>query len=530
MKNTHLIFAIIAVAAVCVSCQKEPSANGVKDENSISFIIGSPATKALEAEVKTNVYDLGYENLQLVEEISSMDDLFEGPATKGTPAYTENIISLYESFNAVAYNAAGSQVALADANFAYDSGWGSWRHVYASDPWEGNDDGLWFFMRMGNMSNTSNLSYSVSSSKGVIGFDYVSPATASAQQDILFASRSITKTQEEAGAKVLFYHVLSGVKFKIGELGDNIAGIKEITFNGLKDNGHCTVTPDYGVWNKTNSNSDGVASTKSAACAVWTSLTKSTGGYSPKATFTDSQAAGQDLSTGSDYTFPDSFYLSDKGDKTNNAKNNLNDKNFTQTFFLIPQDLDENVTLTLKILCADDKTVTLDIPFGAMVKEKNNDTAVTLKAGELRTYTFSIDDDADITIEETLENAVKKNVKIKNTNGMPVYIRAIIVANWCKDVVRDDVTKSVIVAPYDDEGTYTNLAAEGSGWVKVGDYYYYTEKVNANSPTTGNLFDSFTYAKADVPVTGAYLVMSIATQAVIATDDFSSYEDAWDLN
>lgn len=526
MKRLHFFCAIIAVAAVCASCERE-SGLGYESKNKISFTFGSSDTKAVGMmPVQTAVYDLGHNGLQLVEELSSLDGLYSGPDTKGTPAYTSNIADLYGSFTADVYNATGANKinSLSNAEFSYDKVTDSWVHLYPTDPWNGNEK-LWFFIHMGSMSSVSGMTSSVTASPacGQIEFSYTSPANATEQEDIVFASRSLTKAQEKAGAKILLYHALSGVKFKIGDLGEDIAGIKEISFNGLKDKGTCTISAQYGEWAKDNSNAGATDGTKSADCSVWTSLS-ATEGYVAKAVFESGEMAGQDLSSGSDYDFPDSFY------GANTAKANLNDKNFSKTFFLIPQVLTDDVTITIKVVNTDRQDITFTIPFGKMAKESNNNNSVEIKAGELRTYTFSIKDSSDITVEETLEDAIKKDVFVKNVSGLPVYLRAVIVANWYKDIKRDGETKSAIVAPYNNEGTFTGLAAEGSGWVKDGDYYYYTEKVNANSPTTTNLFDSFTYSKENVPVEGAYLVMSIVTQARVALDEYADYQAAWELN
>ena len=82
-----------------------------------------------------------------------------------------------------------------------------------------------------------------------ISFNYQSPETGAAQQDILFAARSLSKAEHKTalpnGASVLFNHALTGVKFRLGHNNDGVTktNISKVVFHGLINKGSCVVTP-----------------------------------------------------------------------------------------------------------------------------------------------------------------------------------------------------------------------------------------------------------------------------------------------
>ena len=90
---------------------------------------------------------------------------------------------------------------------------------------------------------------------------------------------------------------------------------------------------------------------------------------------------------------------------------------------------------------------------------------------------------ASVTTEvvETFANGVKSDVKIKNTGNIDAYIRVAVVANWANSA--GDVYGGAVPT----EGTDYTAPVLQNGWIKVGDYYYYTSAVPAGS-STGTLF------------------------------------------
>ena len=90
---------------------------------------------------------------------------------------------------------------------------------------------------------------------------------------------------------------------------------------------------------------------------------------------------------------------------------------------------------------------------------------------------------ASVTTEvvETFANGVKSDVKIKNTGNIDAYIRAAVIINWA------DANGNVYGGGTPVEGTDYTAPVLQNGWIKVGDYYYYTSAVPAGS-STGTLF------------------------------------------
>ena len=84
-------------------------------------------------------------------------------------------------------------------------------------------------------------------------------------------------------------------------------------------------------------------------------------------------------------------------------------------------------------------------------------------------------------LEDPFDGVTKKNVRIKNTGNIPAYIRVAVVANWANSA--GDVYGGAVPT----EGTDYTAPVLQNGWIKVGDYYYYTSAVPAGS-STGTLF------------------------------------------
>ena len=115
-------------------------------------------------------------------------------------------------------------------------------------------------------------------------------------------------------------------------------------------------------------------------------------------------------------------------------------------------------------------------------------------------------------VEETFENNVKSNVSIQNTGTTDAYIRAMIVANWC--TADSKVVKTA-------SPKYVDL---GSGWTKIGDFYYYPSAV-APDGFTGKLFTSCTPGN-DKPDGADHLEVNIICQAVQSTPA-NAVAEAW---
>ena len=571
MKKIYIAMAVLATAALA-SCQQEKSFNDVKiGENDVVFVIKSGATRSAEASPAARqgvIIPIETENgsqFFLEETVTSLDEF---AATRGTPAYTENLGTLYAnelsvwgnggSFTTAATytNMENSLYPRKDANLG--DGW-RYQHNYADNPWP--DGTVDFYLNMPAAPTGVTIT---GRDGGKFTFTYTSPTKAKEQQDILFAYRQMTKEQHEGflpnGAPVLFNHALTAVKFAVGNVeGENVV-ITEVSFNNLVDGGTCTITPvsESGYM-------DNKTSYSSAGATEWTNPSTSgnpisSGEYNGTVTY-----------NASDKKFGGSWYSAGNED-------NLNDADGTQTFWLVPQafDANSNVTLTIKYTVnGEDDEWSID--FGKAL------AGVVWKAGELRTYKIRVDD-VNVKIEDavtigqdqtttytddkgnthTIYGGTKNGIVITNTGNTDAFMRVAITGQWVDadgapvfsftDFTVEDIIQE-IASWYDDqfgEGTghfgvfdglvgYTKNNKSGAGnegWVKGKDgYYYYTTKVAPGATTGTAPFNSYTVTLANVPkikVAGAlqevHFVMEVSTQAISAKTltggDYNWY-DAW---
>ncbi|MBR6933104.1 MAG: hypothetical protein IKH49_07375, partial [Bacteroidales bacterium] len=193
MKKIYIAMAVL-VTAVLVSCQQEKSFNDVKiGENDVVFVIKSGATRSAEASPAARqgvIIPIETENgsqFFLEETVTSLDEF---AATRGTPAYTENLGTLYAnelsvwgnggSFTTAATytNMENSLYPRKDANLG--DGW-RYQHNYADNPWP--DGTVDFYLNMPAAPTGVTIT---GRDGGKFTFTYTSPTKAKEQQDILF--------------------------------------------------------------------------------------------------------------------------------------------------------------------------------------------------------------------------------------------------------------------------------------------------------------------------------------------------------
>ena len=580
MRKSIIILATMAFAAVFFTgCNQEENFENTPIDKSSDVIGFQMPTTNTRAEVSLGeptglTIELSRDEdgncFSLEESIQYLDNTM---VTRGTPAYTENVGALYGSFNAVLMNGSNA-VQFADGAFTHEDG--VWtRRFKGQDPWD-KADPLYFYMRMPasmDSNMTGDYTYALANGKQTITFTYTSPTDAASQADILFAARSLTKAQyeeylsQDTYPDVLFNHALTGVKFAIGNDAEEITAktisITNVTFKNINSKGTCVITPA-----SENSYKDQTATYSSATAAVWT-LTDdvaeiSSGTYTGTVDF----AAGGNF--GENKPYPASF---------SNAGNtaNLNKADGSQTFWLIPQVVSDDVVLTISYKY-DGKEYSGDLDFGKVIKMKTGNN-ITWKAGELRTYTIRVDE-VNVKIEDVVtmaektsqtistpwgdkeadswEGSTKTGVTITNTGNTKAFIRAAIIGQWLNadgDPVFGftDYTYGVQLVDswYQDQfvnntfvhGKFTGLpgydgaAATLNNWTKGNDgYYYYNNAVEAGASIPDALFSEYKVGEAPAAaVAGAvqniYFQLEIATQAISAMKldgtEYSSYSDAW---
>ena len=577
------------------------STNGKKTRSDVVRTIVAPS----------NVIDVPREGdepqLCLVETVTSMDDEFFDAisGTRGTPIYTENFDDLYSDQLAVTafpYKEKTSGVTGTEEYVRPTDVWGDYLgddgtvlyskesdHTYRYDYSKGqttnlswpdgtNGNKLLFFFEApyritkiqpefvevpsetggastyklpADFTGTYNKIFNID---GSIEFDYVSPALADNQEDILFTSKWITKAENDkviagkaAPHNILLYHALTAVKFKVGN--DFPEGIQleftKVTFTNIYKSGHCTVKPNYKDDTNTSagnpSNEEGLPATKSALCSLWSSLGTQgecsvefpLKGGDAMGNKTVGKLSGDEAPT---VTFPDGFYRETTSEETI-ADRNLNTTSYSKTFLFIPQDVTPKTTGGAMI---DGAQTAINVEYyiirnGEREGQRTSDGSSkpfsktiylpteTWKAGELRTFTLN-GLAVHVSIDDTMNsaNTVKSGLATTNEGTAPQYQRVLVTANWIYD---DANYGPSIVAPYDiikkgTDGKPVSLNTKGftkfpgEGWLIGEDgFFYYVNPIDEEVQPDKPLFDTFTQTM-DSPYPGAHLEMSLSVQAV----------------
>ena len=522
MKKIYIALAVLSTAML-LSCQQEQSFNDIKvGEFDVAFSIANGATRSGESApavrqgaVIPMESEVSGQSYVLEETIVDLDVIGAAPVTRGTPAYTENLGVLYANELMVQGSKGLFQTETNYSNLGNEMSQGGWRYqgTYTGDPWPASEnDTVDFYFRM--PSKQTNVT-GITRAGGKFTFNYTSPASAKEQQDILFAYRPLTKAQHKAylsqgGTPILFNHALTGVKFAIGNESDELANvkIKSITITGLVSEGSCVLTP--AKENEYRDEKDTTFSSKTAA--VWT--LKSTKGTFTSEEFGDPVAFTNGGSFENNGKYGNSFAPTTINNPKANTQN-LNDTDATQTFWVIPQQITNDVKLIIEYSEDGGKTYpTWEVNFGEALH------GVKWEAGQLRTYTIKVDF-VNVMIEDTVnivkkesesedefvsyEGSTKTGMIITNTGNTDVYVRAAIIGQWLDEDGNPvfgftDRTAGEVVEVaswYEDQfgtnptythGEFTGLAGyknfSSDYWVKGSDgYYYYKYVVPANKGT-----------------------------------------------
>lgn len=556
-----LLFAVSA-------CTEEPLPGGdgaQVGKNAVTFVVGggkvetkSAASHALNPQVigQIRVTDEGDESLFLESSVIGLDDLYysdhQPVATKGIPNYTENFASLHPSFDAVVYKYSdpsssvttpqtfpGSALFDGAASFSKISD-SPLSYAYGEVDWNGYDNLLFYLLAVDDDSTLEDAGvgepvykYQYATSKsgdafynGILEFDYTTPDAAADQKDVLFSSKSLKRG--ESKSNVLFYHALTGVKFKAGNFGDGFTEINSIELSGIKNTGHCVITPTYDqegyVWEGHSNNQSGLGTnqsegsqvTKSSVISYWNPSSLGFSETNDKGVYSLTGLTNDSIHSAASGQFPASFY----GQSGQNlGANNFMDEDFENTFFFIPQLTDENVKITIEytvyqtVYEYDDNSA---IGGEKQITRTGKKTLVfsgqDWKAGQLYTYTLTAKT-IDVHITDKMDGTEggdpthKSDVRIQNTGNAPAYIRAAIIANWVNEFGQ---VKGQNV--WDDKANISGLTT--GGWVEGTDgFYYYPYIVDPGQETIGKLFISYN-APVDETVEEGHVVMDIAVQAI----------------
>ena len=129
-------------------------------------------------------------------------------------------------------------------------------------------------------------------------------------------------------------------------------------------------------------------------------------------------------------------------------------------------------------------------------------------------------------VEEEFADGVKSNVKICNTGNIDSYIRAVVIATFVSEGGTEDGGeggKVLSTAPVEGVDYTVVWAAEGDGWTKGADgYWYHTQPVKPNE-TTGILIHSA--QKVSAPEGYRLHIQILATGIQSAPDQV--VQEAW---
>ena len=571
-----MAMAVIA-AAMLSSCEKEKDFGGLTPlgKNDIAFTIQNAATRSMQAVSETSVQtgisipmgNDGHGNSFYLEE--SIEELNPAPATKGAPAYTENLGSVYTTMGVYADGDFGDASFETMDSDMYDNpnggkGWRYWHNYGTASPWPDETTPVDFFLRMpaADAGVQGDIAYDTTAK--TFELDYKSPLVATEQNDFILAYTSLSKEDHDGylpkGAPVMMYHALTGVKFRTGHPNQKTTHtiIKSVKFKGLKATGHLVA--------KANSDNS-ITMTWSNVATTGLEFTQEF--TNPKYEFTK-DGAGNVTVTSSDgsysYTADDGFgasWTSAAADK------NLNVADGSMTFWFIPQQLTGSVELEVTFCVKtpdtpDGTDITHTISFGDSTRKKiseDEDGNVTYgeypiwKAGQLRTYTL-MPLDVDVDIFDELNGWTKENLHVTNTGNVDEYVRMMLVGNWYDGdgnilvgYVTDgssehtDAENAEMVVPWYREAdeykggfdeTFLNgrpNAAKGNKCIYgTGSYFYYPDVIGAGDKLsqTDALFQSYTLDDIEIPTIylpsatsnvrqpaqGVHLVMEVVVQAI----------------
>ena len=591
MKKFFSGLALLAAVLLLASCQDDFFDWGHKlklSENEIAFRVGNDVT-ATRAEVQrtvvapNNVYDLPVaddgQKFCLVETVTSLSDevfnTFDGAVTRGTPVYTENFAQV-DGYNGFAGTAYGGFADVADNSAFYSvpftseylwGGQSKYRAKFAptsdslvySHNYDGpefnlgwpDDEKLLFFLEApapaAGSENTgvSNVEYwppfvgedngvTYNEPNGSIEFDYVSPTDPLQQKDLLFTSKWIEKSTKDTDNKILFYHALTGIRFKVGKPSthDVHVNIRKVTLKQHMGSGHCEIIPLYEAdvntssGNPSNANTSPTDATKSAQCVEWTHLDTPTDFTIDFTKFIETDEDGKQLlqdAKDAAYTFPESFNAVGKGDKNTYYKTvgtgdqNFNNAKYEYTMFMIPQPLAEHgvsMDIEYSYVYGDDHYIPEEVHTNT-AHVVISDPNAAWKAGELHTY-YLTSEGVYISVEDQMsdDHKTKSSLVIANTGTFGQFQRVLMYGNWVWTDESTSPANHLIVASEDltKVGTFTGFI--GKNWALGSDgFYYYKYPINVGNKPNTPLFQSYV-GPTTTPFNGTHLEFDISAQAV----------------
>lgn len=150
---------------------------------------------------------------------------------------------------------------------------------------------------------------------------------------------------------------------------------------------------------------------------------------------------------------------------------------------------------------------------------------LTAQTGSI-TNTFTLAD-FKIDVDEEFDNGTKTDVGVTNNSDVPVYIRVALIPTWLDKTTMQPVgtpaSLNNLTIDWGAEGDSETADAPGNGWIKIGDYWYYTQPVAAGD-TTANLIARATITYTD----GSTEIMRLEVMAdAIQAEPDRAVESVW---
>ena len=577
MKKFYIAMAVLATA-VLSSCEREKDFNGLTPvgENGIAFVLNGVSTRSAEVQpvaVKGDVIPLGETGGESFFLSETIEELNPTLVTRGAPAYTFNVGTLYPEMGVYAAGKFGDASFEVMDMYENPNGGDGWRyhHNYNGSPWpEDKDQDVDFYLRMpAVISGFSDPNYADN-----ISFSYVSPTMAATQKDILFGHTSISFNDHKGylpkGAPVTMYHALTGIKFRVGNdnSGTTKTVITRVEFSNLYDKGKCEINPATGEvsWPEAD------LKMQLGSCSQdFDNPAYSTG-----------KDGTVDYGSTSQYAGTSFISNTTEEDRTKNINmQNLNDDDGSLTFWLIPQVLTDDVELKVTF-CVKTPDTPNGTPVTHTIAQGTRSNNVEWKAGQLRTYTLE-PRDVDVEIFDTMSGKSKTNLHVTNTGNVPEYIRMLVIGNWygwesekdqadgkepeilvgykyagtepASEIAEGDTIDTMVEPWYREtpeygqyfDTSFINGKPSGANkWLRGNTGFYYPDVIGPGETLdsqTEALFKSYVWpadepfptiyipdpnSNVRKPAVGVHLIMEVAVQAIGSKDSSgNTYADCW---
>jgi len=479
LRDVFLFGMLIGLGAM-VSCQDDAVVTHSSSTDRVEFTVSGDTAVAsrvsTEASYTTGRHFLGMAGkdsvfISMTEEVNEAlnHPLSNNDAHARSASFTNQN---FDSFLLSAFVEDGSEF-MKDQSVTRNTGTGNCEYSPVKY-WPQNQSVHFFgYTKMNSNGTLSALVFSIQDNTYMGEFRYELPAVSADKQDavkqpdLVFA---ITPNQHKEVVHLSFKHALSAILFKIaGKPEDITLNDVEIRLSSVSTKGDCSLeyinatTLDF-TWSGTNHS----------------------GTYKQAFQYTGTAPSYLDY-----------------------------DANESQTFMMIPQALTE---------------AKLGVAFS--YNGVNYDMEIPLKdihdeweANKKYTYTISIKETVEVSVDDTVSGNVKSNVIIRNTGLSDAYIRATIVGYWENE-------NGNVVDWWDSTNVGDGEFVWGNEW---GDYwlygsdgfYYYKYPIKVGDSPTVPLFESYKLTRTDAPAS-AVLKLNIVVQAVkYVIDNKESLKKAW---